>query len=315
MPNNIFPNGIPEIIADYAASYELIQEARNHQEEIDDQYDDLAKNSRGCDHLLNLIDRIQEFGHEFCKTRSQEMWICLSNNPCASDIFDKYPDEFRINSVETLHPWSERLIRSRLHELSNWEFISGMPEMVDILRENQDKIVLNGLVKNQNALDLIESRMDAINNDFDASWTLDGQPWAMHLINTHCDDGFSEPVLCNPGATQLILKFQSNIEKRNPNEDSAEYIPIDWDLINIVGNMEILDKYPEKIDLDHLTNASSPGAVKYVRNHIDDLSKRAWANINCNPAMIDMLIDHPSKIDHRFLGLDFHRRFRFLHCQ
>lgn len=324
MANTTFPVGIPEIIADYCATYELTQEAREHQDEIDDWFEGFANNSRGCDRLLNFI---KKFGHELCLSTTQTMWECLLNNPCAGDIFDEYPDKFQINLVKTLHPWSERLMRSRLHELTDWSNISHMPEMVDILHENQDKLIFAELVKNSGALDLIRLHMDSIQKDHNASHNLCMEPWGLHVFVDRYN-GYSEILSRHVEATNMIIQkileqdqfiirrnndmieFGEELTSEEINERGSDMF--DWSYINNGGNMLLLNQYPDRIDLESLTWASSPGAVAYIRDRVNCLSESEWDNVNRNPAMVNILIENPTKINRRY-GIKHIRRARFVH--
>ncbi len=320
----MFPSGIPEIIADYAATYELTPDAQSHQDDIDDWFEGFANNSHGCDYLLKFI---RTFGHELCITRAKTMWEWLLDNPCAGDIFDAYPDKFQINDVKKLHPWSERLMRARLHELTDWSNISHMPEMVDILRENQDKIILTELVKNPNALDLIKPRMDHIRKNMNAFDTLCIQSWSHCLFDEYNIYNVSILFLLNFNATDLIEQFiidenlriktrndsiiEDGFELEDEYRDERGVDSVDWSYVNDGGNMTLLYRYPEKIDIDRLPNGSTPKAIQYIRDHLLDLSENGWDNINCNPAMINILIENPTKINRQY-GLKHLRRVRFV---
>lgn len=262
----------------------------------------LSENANAM-HLLEAnLDKI--YWNKFCKNihpKAIEIidkninnpnidWHYLSLNPSALKLFEKYKNnliDFNVSRNE--NPKVINFLRNNPN-LTDWKMLSENKNAIDLLKENKDKIDWISLSYGTNDIKLLRDNFDKIawgalckNSNDDIVDLLAENPdkidWKCLSINT------------SKKAMKLLEEYID--EKHN---EVCWY----W-LSQNPSAVSILEKYPDKIDLDELQENS--GAIDLLNSNIDTVIQlnsgyctgNIGANLNCLSVIIKYHYDDIKK--------------------
>jgi hypothetical protein len=175
----------------------------------------------------------------------------------------------------------------------DYNLLSLMPEAVDFLKENPDKINWINLCNNPSShiIPILEKNMDKID-----WYYLSGNSYVISFLKQHKDKINWDGLSYNYSAYQLLFENQNKINwiniclNENPkiikeiigkNLDKEE---ISWEALSQNINDEaifILKENLSKINWNYLSSNTNPNAILLLKRNI---SKINWYNLSLNPS-------------------------------
>ena len=194
--------------------------------------------------------------------------------------------------------------------------LSSNPNAIDLLRENQYKIDWKFLSENPNAIELLRANPEEID------WEkLSANPSAIELLKANPTKIDWKVLSANPNAIELLKanKDLINWEELIANPNAIGLIKENLDeVIDFCGlyglalnenteALELLQKYPQYITEAGMDLSSNPNpkAIELLRDNID-ITNWDWRLLSLNPSLeaIKLLREHPEKIDWDLLSLN-----------
>jgi hypothetical protein len=232
---------------------------------------------------------------------------------------NKLPDDLRLKIVEkykSLFP-TKYVLRDWIpKDKLVWDWLSGNPNAIDMLRENKGEICWLNLCNNpeaiellkeyrkkidwptlsgnQNASELLKERIEYENKLNETEYkkikynkicwgTLSGNPNAIDLLKNNKDKIAWDVLSGNPNAIDLL---KNNKDK------------IDWEVLS--GNPNAIDLLRENIDeIDWGVLSGNPNAIDLLRENMDEID---WEVLSGNPNAIDLLRENMDEIDWEVLS-------------
>lgn len=218
----------------------------------------------------------------------------LSSNRRALSLLEAHLDEIRWYRLATNpDPQAIAFIEKHLDRLKHPHLVSlsDNPNAVDLLRRHPDKIVLWSLVTNINAMPLIERMIDQLS---DMEWR--------HLSS-------------NPNAVDFLQRFPHKIDwsnfSTNPNPKAIQMLLANPEKINwytLSGNenaVDVIHLIKPQYYFDWVEFSATPNkkTVDYISTpqHLTKLYGD-WTGLSRNPYAVELLRQHPKKIDLRNLA-------------
>jgi len=180
----------------------------------------------------------------------------------------------------------------------DWRVLSGNPNAINLLEQNQDKIDWSRLSQNPNAIDLLEANQDKID------WRkLSRNPNAIHLLEANQDKIHWKWLSTNPNAIHLLEANQDKLSRiswlglsSNPNAINlleANQDKIHWKVLSHNPNaIRLLEQNKGKIYWMGLLY--NPNAIRLLEQNQD---KIYWGVLSQNPNAIHLLEANQDKID------------------
>jgi hypothetical protein len=254
---------------------------------------------------------------------------------------NKLPDDLRLKIVEkykSLFP-TKYVLRDWIpKDKLVWDWLSGNPNAIDMLRENKGEICWLNLCNNPeaiellkeyrkkidwptlsgnpNASELLKERIEYENklNEIEYKnikynkicWgTLSGNPNAIDLLKNNKDKIAWEVLSGNPNAIDLLKnnkdKIAWDVLSGNPNAIDLlreNMDEIDWDVLS--GNPNAIDLLRENMDeIDWEVLSGNPNAIDLLKNNMDEID---WEVLSGNPNAIDLLRENMDEIDWEVLS-------------
>jgi hypothetical protein len=201
----------------------------------------------------------------------------LSSNPAAIDFLESNPNKINwvdicknskaihlikqnINKINDAQSWwilcynpkAIKIIKENLDKIGElgWRYLSGIPDAIEILEQNQDKIDWQIILKNPAAMDLIMDNLDKV--DIYHWYMVCRNPAAMDLIKKNINNTKKEDwsfLGLNRGNYDQINKDMWKYLSRNPAIFTYDYDKIKETFRQL--NKEIIELYwhPKRIDL------------------------------------------------------------------
>jgi hypothetical protein len=223
------------------------------------------------------------------------IWYSLSSgNPNAIDIIEKNLDKIEYYELSA-NPNAIHILENNLDKV-NWSYLSRNPNALHILENNFDKICWMHLCfnENPNTINLLQKGLElkkisleymsfnpsSINllkeNPDEINWTfLSSNKNAIDLLQANPDKICMEELCYNENGASLIEKY---IYKFNYIE--KKYYSYDLSKNKGKGIVELLKKYPEKINWDGLS--CNPNAIELLELNQDKIN---WKNLSINPSI------------------------------
>ncbi len=174
---------------------------------------------------------------------------------------------------------------------NEWDALSRNPYVIDLLKDNLDKISWYWLSQNSGAIELLENNLDNVN------WMqLSRNPNAIHILEKNLDKVDWHSLSSNPNAIHILEKNWDKINRSSiyGNENAIKIIEKLMD--NYEKDMQkcflLYRSYPLPIRWDMLS--SNPNAIHLLEQNFHEVS---WSDLSSNPSAIHLLENNMDKID------------------
>jgi len=223
----------------------------------------------------------------------------IKNKIKSKMTLNKLPDDLRLKIVEkykSLFP-TKYVLRDWIpKDKLVWDWLSGNPNAIDMLRENKGEICWLNLCNNPEAIELLKEYRKKID------WpTLSGNPNASELLRERIvyENKLNEIEYKNIKYNKICWGTLS----ANPNKDVINLLKknkdkIVWEVLSGNPNaIELLRENKDEIDWEVLSG--NPNAIELLRENKDEID---WEVLSGNPNAIDLLRENTDEIDWEVLS-------------
>jgi hypothetical protein len=186
----------------------------------------------------------------------------LSYNPNAYELLLACPNKICERSVSlNTHKKVTDIVKG--HKTLYWKYICQNPSLIELIKQNFDKIVWDSLSRNPAAISILKDNLDKI------SWSdlcINTSPEAIELIKENPDKIDTICLSTNPSAIKYL--------EENP--ELIDYWGLSWNSAAI----HLIEKYPDKINWMGLSN--NPSAIHILQKNPDKIE---WVQFSNNPAI------------------------------
>lgn len=182
----------------------------------------------------------------------------------------------------------------------NWNLIAQNPGAMPLIKENMDKIDINELAKNPNpeAISIVEGRLGELENWFEIS----KNPGAIEILKNNVDKISWQYLFKNPNPEVLDI-VKRNYEIMSANPQNILYMNANFTKLPYAAEF-MINEHPFPQLTNSLSSNTSPVAMAYIEEHINELPKDAWAwrELSANPSACTILENNKDKIFYEHLA-------------
>ena len=186
----------------------------------------------------------------------------LSYNKNAYELLMERPDKICERSV-SLNTHKKVIDIIKTHKNPYWKYICQNPELIELIKENPDKIIWDALSRNPAAVSLLKENLDKI------SWSdlcINTSPEAIELIKENPDKIDALCLSTNSAAIKYL--------EEHP--DIIDYWGLSWNSAAI----HLIEKRPDKINWMGLSN--NPSAIHILQKNQSQIE---WCQFSNNPSI------------------------------